>query len=98
MREIRKENTKFFRNGNWWPGMRRDEGTVEMVRYFGTQKVYEMKACINYTDKILILKSGYDTTANGCCDDLILEPGEGIIQTGPGSPESFACYRVFKVS
>ncbi len=50
----------------------------------------------NLTDKEINCKESYNTTANGCCDDLIVPANCGIFCKSSGSPYCFATYAIVK--
>lgn len=83
-------------NGNYNPVYDSVPGTE--VREIITQKkdgrLSRQKALVNVSEAPIFLKSGYDTTANGECDDLIIQPGEGIFVSSPGSAYYFASFAV----
>lgn len=68
------------------------KGLKEITVLWGEEKE-KKTALYNEGKETIILKSGYSTTANGSCNDLILHPGEAMIRTALGDGWSFACYR-----
>ena len=48
----------------------------------------------NRGDKSRNLSPSYPTVANGWSDDIIVEPGEALLQVVPGSATHFAQYLV----
>jgi len=83
---------RVLRNGNFsvrWC----DEPGTQVIDVLCNQKRYA--AVVNLSEQPILLKQAYRTTANGVSDNLIINPGEGLICTSGGSEYSFATYEVF---
>jgi hypothetical protein len=90
MKEI--EIKRILRNGNFsvrWC----DEPGTQIIDVLHDGK--EFKAVVNTSDAPILLKEAYRTTAYGLCDNLIINPGEGLICKFGGSEYSWATYAVF---
>jgi hypothetical protein len=95
--KVTEKNSSVLYNGNWYVGY----GNSYNIPNTEIKKVNtswgEKTALINRSKQAIELKSGYNTTANGWCDDLTIKPNQGIFLWTKGSPYSFAKYRVFDI-
>jgi hypothetical protein len=99
MTHFTKENSFRLYNGNIGMSLgdaymaRIPQGLLEELSVIWGVNKTPKTAIVNRGCEPVLLKEGYDTAANGRCDDLVLYPNEGIIQTGEGDAWTFSSYR-----
>ncbi|MDG1314034.1 MAG: hypothetical protein P8P29_00740 [Flavobacteriaceae bacterium] len=96
MIHFNKENTQLLKNGNIAmnvadPYLYKMKDSLKAVEISWNNEI--VPGLMNISKSEVILKDGYDTTANGSCHDLSLLPGEVMICSFEGDAHSFACYR-----
>ena len=91
---------RYVNNGNLVPHIYEVPGKIEKVMVIPPANIRKGQqvwwGLQNLTNEIITVKEGYNTTAGGRCEDVVLEPGEIVFRSFLGDGYQFDTYTIFK--